>query len=530
MNPIAKFFKKIDAVLNACVDYYDYRIRTGKFFEDINNYANVTKNSFKEQGNKEYEQVKKSGLTFVLLSLLRGLWQMFLKIPLLATIVSFIAETIRIVVTCYTEIFFIFAFTFPLTILLLNWFQTAIVAFFIGLIPILLLNIYCISALYLFIKHKEEGEHITLWHSFYILVPRFRTFIFPALTESAIIQESFFGFIIISLFLSYAFELFHIYWENSFIYWFIVLFIGFLLAVGIFIFTILMYQTFFTILLENVTFRQAFKRSRTVVSSFVTYYFFFYLLSIISFAYIIWKAVVAYLYLGLTIGLYAACVVITFMAFLLWKKFHSQQLQAVETTAYKPPLLFIIIIFFGFVNYLLLAVFIIKEYQPLISFVQQQEDSFLASQEMKQYTNTTYNYAIQYPRAWTVYQWSNKSTTFYNNYTGTISGGTWMSINVATYDPSIFEPLFTSAPGVVLVVGATKDVTTKVTNMSIQGYDTVNYTLVKYQVPYSQYETHYLIHKGNLMYDIAFISVTNDVASYDSDLFQRLINSFQFTQ
>jgi len=266
------------------------------------------------------------------------------------------------------------------------------------------------------------------------------------------------------------------------------------------------------------------------INAFLPYYIFFYLLLYLFFAFVIWQAIIAYLYLGFAIGLYSACIITTFMAFLLWKKFRVQPTQETEISPNRLPFPLILIIVFGFMNYILLAIFTIKEYHPLTEFVQQQENSFLASQEMKRYANNIYNYTIEYPKAWTVYEWSDKSTTFYNNYTGTITGGTWMTITISSYNQALFDPLFTADPGVVLEVGATKDVTTKVTNMSIQGYDTVNYTFVRAANPYPQYETHFLIHHGNLMYDITFVSLTNDVANYNSDLFQRIISSFQFTR
>ena len=528
MNPVISFFKKIDTIINTCVDYFDYRIRTGKFIDDIKYNNNLARDFLLQTGKKEYSKAAKSKYLFSLITILKALWQMLMKIQLFAITASFLWDTIRIVISCYGEIFIVFAFTFSTTILLLNWFQSLIVLFFIGLIPIFLLNIYCISALFYFIKHDNEGERISLWHSFQALIPRFSTFILPALVQTAIIQESLVGFIIAALFLSYTFELINISWEGSFIYWFIVLFIGFLIFIGVFILYIIMYQAYFFILLDNLSFQQAFKRSRTHFSTFLHFYIFFYFLLYLFFAFIIWQATITYLYLGITIGIYAVLLITTLLAYLIWKKFRLQQVPVVETPAKKTPILTIIIAF-GFMNYILLAVFFVKEYQPFTSFVQQQEDNFLAGQEMKQYTNNSYSYTLEYPQAWTVYKWNNESTTFYNNYTGTISGGTWMTINVSSFNPAAFNPLFDAEPGLIIVVGA-KDITTKVTNMSIQGNDTVNYTFVKSQTPYPQYETHFLIHKGTLMYDIAFISVTNDVANYNSDLFQKIISSFQFTQ
>jgi hypothetical protein len=530
MNPVILFFKKFDATLNACVDYFDYRIRTGKFIDDIKYYNNQAQNLSLETGKKVYYDSKKSNNLYVLIHIFKFFFKILIKIPLLAVSVTFLYEAVTIGISCYAEIFIVFAFTFPLTILLLNLFQSDVIAFLICLIPILFLNIYCVSALYYFLFHKEKKGGISLWQSFRILAPRFYSLIFPALTQSAIIQESLLGFIISALFLSYLFELLNISWSGSFVYWFIIFSLLFILLIGIFVFSMIMYQTFFSVLLENLSFQLALKRSKNNVYSYLSFYSFFYFLFYIVFAFIIWKAAVLYLYLGVTIGLFSACTILTFLAFLLWNRFRPQIATDNEFTQPKTSSLFMVIILFGFINYLLLAILFVKEYQPFIVFVQQQENNFLASQDMKQYANNIYHYSLRYPQAWTIYEWNNTSTTFYNNYTGTISGGTWMTVTVSSFNSSTFVSLLNAEPGRVEKNGTTQDMRTKITNMSVQGYDTINYTLVKRQLPYTQYETHYLIHKGNLLYDIAFISLTNDVASYNSDLFQVIINSFQFTQ
>ena len=524
MNP----FKKINNALNVCVDYFDYRIRTGKFIYDIKYYIDLTVNFFTRTGKKIYHYSKKSFILVLIFYLLKRLWEIVMKVKFIALFASLFGDTLRIVVAYYAEVFIVFAFTFPLTILLLNWFQTAVIAFFVGLIPILLINIYCISALYYTIERNENGEKISLWDSFHLLTPHFNRVIFPALTAMAIIQESLLGFVIFALFLGYGFQIINVSWSGSFVYWFIIFLVGFFLVIGIGLLSLVIYQAYFTVLLENLSFVRAFKKSRVNIRTSLSYYVSFYFLLYLFSVFVIWKAAVAYLYVGMTIGLYGAGTASILLGYLFWKRYHMQPLPEPETATQKMPLLFIVIIVFGFVNYILLAVFCVKEYQPFIDFVQRQEDNFIASQDMKAYTNSTYSYIVNYPQAWTVYHWNDNAITFYDNYTGTITGGTWMTIDVSSFNQAAFEPLFTAEPGLVTQTG--KNLTTKITNMTIQGYDTVNYTIIKQQTPYPQYETHFLIHKGSLLYDIAFISLSNDVANYDSDLFQKIISSFQFTQ
>src|SRR5205814_5981005 len=102
----------------------------------------------------------------------------------------------------------------------------------------------------------------------------------------------------------------------------------------------------------------------------------------------------------------------------------------------------------------------------------------LASQDMKQYKNNIYHYSLKYPQVWTIYEWSDKTTTFYNNYTGTISGGTWMTVSVSPFTGDTFMSLFNAEPGKVEKYGVEQAIRTKITNMSIQGYDTVSYTVI----------------------------------------------------
>src|SRR6185437_12004376 len=175
-------------------------------------------------------------------------------------------------------------------------------------------------------------------------------------------------------------------------------------------------------------------------------------------------------------------------------------------------------IIFGCINYILLSILLIKEYTPLTTFIQKQQDNYLASLEEKQYISNAYHYTISYPQNWSFYQWQNNSVTFYNNYTRTLTGGTWMTITISPAGESNFAQLYDATPGTI-ENKTSKTTTTKVTNLTIQGYPGVNYLFIKPGLPYTEYESHYLILKGNSVYDISFTSVTNDVASYNSDLF-----------
>ncbi len=527
-----KFFKAIDNVLGTYLDYYDYRIRTGKFIDDINYYINTAKEFIFKNGKKIYLVGIKSNTFSSFLNLIINLGKSLAKISILEALVSFFRDTIKILITCYSEIFIVFTLTFPTTILLLNWFETSIITFLIGLIPILLFDIFCVSALYYCIDRQLNGDRVSIWKSFLAIFRHYYYFSLPIITESAIMLESILAFFIISVFISDIFTVLQISWSGSIVFWFIIVFLGSLVLIEFFVLTIIMYQTYFYVLLDHLPFQQALVRSRKHFSTFFAYdMIFFSVLFLLCILFTI-KVVLTFFYLGFAISCFVTIASGTFLAFLFQRKFNLKAtLEEPDLkTNQKTHMVFITIIAFGVINYMLIAVLLVKEYQPLLSFIKQQQDNYFASQQMKQYANAVYKFSLQYPQAWTVYQWNDKSVTFYNNYTGTISGGTWMTVTISTFNESAFNQLFNAEPGLVLENGQTKNITTKITNMSIQGYDTVNYEFTKSGLPYTRYETHYLIHKNDLMYDIAFVSLTNDVANYNSDLFQKIINSFNFTQ
>src|SRR6266576_1873291 len=109
MNPIVRFFKTIDHGLSTCVDYFDYRIRTGKFIDDIRYYIAIATDFLSEKGKKFYTVLIKSQSFFSLINFLKTLWQTLINIPLIGVILYFIADTIKILILCYSEIFIVFA-------------------------------------------------------------------------------------------------------------------------------------------------------------------------------------------------------------------------------------------------------------------------------------------------------------------------------------------------------------------------------------------------------------------------------------
>jgi len=179
--------KSINTFLNTCVDYLDNRILTGKFIGDSIHIFKTSGNFFYKIPKKLFFFITRSTLFAQLTDAFFYFWRLFLKIPLAKTIVSIIIDAIKILITCYSEFFIVFAFTFTSSILLLNFFQTSLVTFFIALIPLLLLDVSFVSALYYCIDRHGAGEHISIWQSLLIVFRHFTSFSFTIIVESAIL-------------------------------------------------------------------------------------------------------------------------------------------------------------------------------------------------------------------------------------------------------------------------------------------------------------------------------------------------------
>jgi len=530
MKAISNFFNGFNTFLNNCVSYVGSRIITGKFIEDIKFLITSFIDFEINVCIKTFKYLSHVNFLIKFAYVLRSLNYFLLQIPFFSILYFFLIEIIKIIFYCYSELFIIFAITFPASILLLDWFQTSIIFFCIAFIPYILGNIICFSALYYCIYKRESGEKISLWESINFILRHIFPIFLPIIVYVSVVAECVAVYIFLALSLIFLFTILNLPWSNSFIYLFVVIFSGTLIFVSIFTLTLIIIQTYFTVLFDSLPFHVALKQSVKNIKKSIYWYIFLYIILLIFCTIFTWHAFLLHLYLGLSFGIYLTAVTSTFLGYLLRKKFSIN--TNVNSYGYSKKLYktINIIIIFGLINYSLLSNLLIKEYQPVTTLIQTQQDNYLANQNINTYVNHMYGYSIQYPMNWSMYQWQNNSVTFYNNYTQTLSGGTWMTITINPSKGSNFTQLYDAIPGVVPNSQGTGDETTKITNMSIQGYHAVNYLQVHPNVPYTDYESHYVINKGLRIYDISFTSVTNDIGNYNSDLFTKIISSFQFIQ
>ncbi|MGH7204204.1 MAG: hypothetical protein ACREHC_07200, partial [Candidatus Levyibacteriota bacterium] len=302
------------------------------------------------------------------------------------------------------------------------------------------------------------------------------------------------------------------------------------IVIGLLLLTIIMHQAYFAILLHQIPFPKALKVGWIQLKRFPFHFFFLYVLCYLSYGIFAWKITLSYLYLGIILSFFFITLLSLFLGYLLQRKF-LYTLPVQDSTIpnkEKIPSFFYIVIGFGIINYWLIGILVTVQSDAILAFVQQQE-SFVATQDVRRYTNSVYRYTLEYPQAWSLYDGKNNTVTFYDNYTGTIKGGTWFTVKVSPFDQDFFTGLYKATPGIVNV-DSSQDITTKISNISVQQNEGINYTYIKHGPQNNQYETHYLIHKGDYLYDLVFMSVSNDVSDYTSDLFDKIVNSFQFIE
>ncbi len=508
----------------------DDRVRTGLFVDDIKRLEKENKEHLSKETKKISAKIEKSSSYQKAMSLLKSFWKILLRIPFFEDGFFLLKDAITIAIKYYAILFITFAFTFPTLVLLMNFFDSNVTVFFFGLLPIILWNIYCLSALYLCIQKREKGEKIQLWPCYSLVFKQLPSILFISISQLAVFIEVTVLYSIVLLFFGYFFDAIGLPWGDSFIYWFGTIFFGLLLLIGIFIFTIILHQSYFYSLFEGKKINDAFHAGIFVVKIYATPIIIFYLLVYIFACAIIYGASLYYLYIGFALSIYLLLHASIFLGFLLRRRFFNTLSVQSTNVSTKSTFTFTILIIFGFVNYVLSAFVITSQFQYITSSVEKYRDNYFLSKALITYTNDIYGFMIQYPQNWADYEWRGSSVTFYNNYTGTVTGGIWLNISVTPYSDEAFVKYYEARPGLVTLNKDTNDVITKVSNISVQGYPGVNYTYYIPQDPYPQYQTHYIIRKDQYLYRITFTTLDKDVEGNNTDLYERVVGSFRFLQ
>lgn len=523
-----KFFTSIGNFINNAEEYFDNRVRTGKFVGDIKYYSKIGRDKVIKISKSLFIKGIHSPYYIRFSTEIAKLWMLLMKIQFLEWTVSITVDAFRIVIKYYAEIFISFALTFPTVILLLNFFQTDIDTFFIALLPVLIFNTFILSALYYTIDKREQSEHISLWNGLLdVLINKKQIILILGIQFSLIVLAGV-SISILSLFFTFFFDAIAIPWGDSIIYWFVVIFSGLILLICLFMINVLLHQTLFIKLLESKTLSIAYRDSRQFIKGYTVELYCFYLLIYLLGGVVIFWSSLYYLYVGFAVSVFAFTILSLFLGFLLRRKFYNPTVAASQEANSDHRQLFEIIIFFGLVNFILGASVISNQFQYITNIFETQRNNYFLNKEMISYSNEVHDFSLQHPKSWSVYERRDRTVTFYNNNSGTVTGGIWLNVTVSSYDERMYLTLYNARPGLVSLDTSTKDVTTKISNIQIQGYDGVNYTFYKVKEPYPEYQTHYLIKKDTKLYDIVFTTLNKDVEGNNTEIFERIIKSFIF--
>ena len=522
---MANPFKIIDNFLQVCEDYFDFRIKTGQAVGDVKVLSGESEQYTQRETKIYFHRIRRPILAFI-----RPIWSKLVLIPLVQDIADLIVDTYNLMTSNYTALFIILSVSFPSFILLYNLFIKSPVPFFIWLLPIILYTTICFSALYSYMYKKSKGEKSSLISNFFSALRSFPTTAILILTHMFTIFIFINLFLVFTFFLSYFYDLIGYDWTNSFSYWYLAIF-SFLLALfTIFIFNIVFYQAYFFTILEKNNLSLSLSKAWALVKNYYFKFIFLGLIFTILFFYIIYSATIAYFPGGLIVSLFCFYSGTIFFHFVLRRKFNKDVVVATDSKQRNIPLIIGILIF-GFATYILASIVAARQHQTIINLVDTiQEQSYIA-QQLQTYTNKEEGYTIEYPKPWSLYEEKDNTITFYNNYTNSHVGGIFLTIKISPFAESNFYQLYNIRPGLAKYDTLNKDVTFKTYNFSIQKYEGVKYTYYKADPPNDTiYETHYLVHKGDKQYDIAFKTFDKNVEGDNLRLFDRISESFKFNE
>lgn len=532
-----KFFKAIGNFLYACEEYFDFRIRTGKFVGDIKNLSDESKETSEKKSHIYLHRFIKSRFTRALMSIIVPVYQKFLLIPFMREGVDLIIDAAVLIKNHYVAIFIIFSITLPSFIALYYFFNNSPIPFSLWLFPVLLYNLVCFSALYGFINKNAKGEKKTLLSSFFsslrsIASPM--TLLFAHVFTVILLAIL---FCIFALFLSYFYDLINAGWTDSFLYWYLVIFALFATMLSIFVFNIIFYQSYFFSILDKNNFSLSFRKSSALLEKHLIKFLFFSFVFNIFFFYAVYWATITYFPGGLVVSIFSFSFGGMFFHFLMRRKFLDVNLPPDQNT--KPKNIFFITSFFivGFITYVLITALTVRQYQDIISFIDVIQKQSYAKQQLVPYVNIEDKYTISYPRAWNLQEKKENLITFYKNYNETITGGIWLTIKISPLAEADFDKLYNIRPGIIQYDTLVKDLTTKISTFSVQEHKGVKYTYFKAgimdeegNIPPNIYEIRYLVVKDNKEYEVAFKTLDKNVEGENAELFESIIKSFRFTK
>jgi len=498
----------------------------GKYIND------TTVPKIKTVSKKEYKTLQSIVRAFwntsLLLTIRKTCYSLYQTVQWINILVYIIREGTKLWLKYYAEFLCMFAGTFLTLPFLIILFERSPVLFFIFLLPTMILNAVALSTLYRFIDQNQQGEKITLWQSAKYCLKNVLPITLLIAYYCFFIATTILFFLGIAWAITLLLANFHIDWFRAYYYWLAILSVGTFLASLVFILTLLAQHIYYAFLLDKTN---PLEEINHVLPLFRKYYIetfpLFFILIMFFIPLMFWLSI-SYFDVGVGILLLLVFHATFLFGYLLKKRLLlAPHLQG--TRSNKIPQGWLITgLIFGTFSYGLFIVFTLSYHPMLMQFITRVQQDRVIAQELTTYTNDDYGYAINYPRSWTIYRWQPNVTTLFDNNTGTFIGGIWVDITVTYVDKTNIHSLLTTKNGATLPINKTIGLVRKLRDITVGTNKGVEYTVVKSGFPLSDYETHYLIQRGDLAYNVSFRTRSRDIETDNMLLFEKMFKSFRF--
>lgn len=485
--------------------------------------------------------IKKTGLTifafFISLwnlpftkVLRKGGYTLYQTVPWIHILVVIIREGAKLWKKYFAEFLSVFAITFLTLPFLILLFERNPIVFFLFLLPIAILNTVVLSALYRYIDQNEAKQKTSLrqciQYCFTQLIPITLLIAFYCFFITAAVLL----FLGLSWAMSWLLTNFHINWFQSYYYWLTTLSGATFLASLVFLLTLLAQHVYYSFLLDKANPLEDANRILPLMKQYYVATFPLFFLLILLFIPMIFWLSISYLDVGVGFLLLLIFHATFLFSYLLRKRLWITPHSEGERSKGIPESWFVVGFIFGTFSYVLCMLFTLSYHSTLIQFINRIQQDRVISQELITYMNAEYGYTIDYPRSWSVYTWQPNVTTLFDNNTGTFIGGIWVNMTVTYAKNTNYQALYAAKNATQMPSDELNVKIQKRNNFEIDGHKGVSYTLVRSDFPLSEYETNYMIKKGNVVYSISFLTKSRDIEADNTLLFEKMIDSFRFVK
>lgn len=539
-------FRQIDSFLTDCEEYVELRVFNGKFIKDLEYLSRVGKEKTKAKVDTTTKAVQSSEQYNATTGWLQKIAHLFLQFQIIYDLVFLIGGGLRLCIKYFARYLIVLIIGLGSTNILISQFKDAPISFLINVLPLVFANHLVLYLFFLFAEKKDDADNaaptkaagnktpaknsvakVSPAEVFKHLLATIPGTLFIYLLQIATALTAavfFFGF---SFVLSNIFEYYNIDWSNSFVYWYLVLMIGLIIAVILYIAEVILSFTYPFITLDKKSVKESLSYSYNFIKNNSRYSIVFYTLFLGINSVLIFNLSKQYYEGGFFLGMFILMQGFLFLGVLIKKKYFTKEASTKRSLTKNTYYVLIISLVVGIFSYIAISTLTIRVHPNILAFLEAQRPSIEVVNEFVTYTNDKAGYSIDYPKSWSVYAWSNSAITIYTNTTGTEAGGIKVNIESRPAANSNYYYLFEASPGLVIYDTGTKNVTTKIANVVIKGKNAVMYTYTKTDEKGTEFQTHYLMRVEDKLYDISFVTMNKKLESTFREIFYAMLESFQ---